>query len=279
MKPVGIVLKYGSREAERKSKLFINHLEKNNIEYFKVPSREELIGDDVRAKIASSKLCVTFGGDGTLLFASRIFSPFGVPIIGVNLGGLGFITEFKEDEVINCFDCFLKGDYTYEERMMIDVSICREGETLYRSIGLNDLVVSSGGISRLIRFEIFCGKHTVGTYRADGVIISTPTGSTAYSLAAGGPIVTPTVDALVICPICPHTLGVRPIVLPSSEGLRIRVLSKDREVIGTVDGQIAFDLEYMDEVYVKKSEVVTKLVLVDGKSFFDIVSEKLSWKG
>lgn len=279
MKSVGIVLKYGSREAERKSRPFIQYLEKNGIDYFKVPSREELIGNDLREKIVSSDLCVTFGGDGTLLFAARIFSPFGVPIIGVNLGGLGFITEFKENEVIKCFDCFMRGDYTYEERMMIDVAICREGEALYQSIGLNDLVVSSSGISRLIRFEIYSGKYTVGTYRADGVIISTPTGSTAYSLAAGGPIVTPKVDALVICPICPHTLGVRPVVLPTSEGLRIRVLSKDREVIGTVDGQIAFDLEYMDEVFVKKSDVVTKLVLVDGKSFFDIVSEKLSWKG
>jgi NAD+ kinase len=222
---------------------------------------------------------VAFGGDGTLLFAARAFSPYGIPIAGINLGGLGFITEFREEEVLDCIECFLKGDHNYEPRMMLDVSIQRKGRVLQEATGLNDLVVTSGGISRLLEFEVSSGSRFIGSYRADGIIIATPTGSTGYSLAAGGPIVEPTMSALIICPICPHSLGARPLLLPGEEELRIRVLSQQRTVTATIDGQIAIALSDGDEVQVCKSDNVTKLVSVEKRSFFDIVREKLAWKG
>jgi len=276
---VGLVLKDRSIKANKSAGVLISYLKEKSIEYFTIPAREGLIEEELRNRISQTDVCVTFGGDGTLLFASRIFSPYGIPIIGINLGGLGFITEFRDTEVVECFDCLFSGNFSYEIRMMIDVHVYRDGSYLYKSTGLNDLVINSSGISRLIKFDVSSGKNLIGNYRADGLIVATPTGSTAYSLAAGGPIVYPTMHALVISPICPHSLGARPLVVPTDDAIKIRVLARNREVIGTVDGQIAFDLEYMDEVHVTKSEIATKLVSLGKRSFFDIVSEKLSWKG
>ena len=162
---------------------------------------------------------------------------------------------------------------------MVEVQVYRVGSLLYRSTGLNDLIINTGGISRLIQLEVSSGKSKIGSYRADGIIVATPTGSTAYSLAAGGPILAPTMSAFVICPICPHSLGARPLVVPAEEGVMIKIMSEDMEIIGTIDGQVAVDLEYMDEVYVEKSKTVTKLVSMGTRRFYDIVSEKLYWKG
>ena len=199
--------------------------------------------------------------------------------MGINLGGLGFITEFRENEVMECVECFLNGNYGFEERMMVDVIIYRGGTKVYQSTGLNDLVITTGGISRLIELEVMSGRNSIGSYRADGIIVATPTGSTAYSLAAGGPILAPTMTAFVICPICPHSLGARPLVVPSNEFVKVTVMSVHRQIIGTIDGQIAVELEYDDMIIVKKSEVITRLISLGKRSFYDIVSEKLSWKG
>jgi len=256
----------------------IDYCKSKGIQYFILPSQEDGIPKDFKRSIENSDVCITFGGDGTLLFASRVFSPHKIPIIGINLGGLGFITELKESEMIESLEALEKDNFIIEERMMIDVSILRDKFRQYKSIGLNDLVITSGGISRLINIEVSSGKNFIGNYRADGVIVSTPTGSTAYSLSAGGPIVEPAMRAFVISPICPHTLGTRPLVIPAADVIKLRVLSKDREVTATVDGQVAIELEWNDEVIVKKSKTVTKLVSLGKRSFYDIVREKLAWK-
>jgi NAD+ kinase len=279
VKLVGIVLKEKSERAKQASAILTDYLTSKNIEYFVAYSKEDGIDPDVKDKIPHCDLSVAFGGDGTLLFAARVFSAYGIPIAGINLGGLGFITEFREEEVLDCVECFLNGQHGYEHRMMLDVRIQRGGEVLRDESGLNDLVVSSGGISRLLEFEVSSGNRFIGSYRADGIIIATPTGSTGYSLAAGGPIVEPTMNALILCPICPHALGARPLVLPGEEELHIRVLSQQRTVTATIDGQIAIDLKDGDEVQVLKSNRITKLVSVEKRSFFDIVREKLAWKG
>jgi NAD+ kinase len=276
---VGIVLKEKSSQAFKAIKPLIAYLKKRSIEYYIIPSRKEAITEDLLKKIPVSDLCITFGGDGTLLFAARVFSRYEVPIIGINLGGLGFITEFKESEVTECIECFLKGKFSYEERIMIDVNVYRNGDCVYKATGLNDLVINTGGISRLIQLEVSSGEKLIGNYRADGIIVATPTGSTAYSLAAGGPILEPTMAAFVISPICPHSLGARPLVVPSEEKVKIRVMSDHRQIVGTIDGQLAVDLAYLDEVWVEKSSVLTKLLSLGNRSFYDIVSEKLSWKG
>ncbi len=277
VKEIGIVVKREDDEMKGRILPLIEYCKKKGINYFILPSQEEkevTIKDDIK----SCDLCISFGGDGTLLFASRVFSPYNIPIIGINLGGLGFITELKESEMLESIEAFENGIYKIEERMMIDVSILRDRFRQYRSTGLNDLVISSGGISRLINIQAYAGKNYIGDYRADGVIVSTPTGSTAYSLSAGGPILEPTMKAFVISPICPHTLGTRPLVIPSENVVKLKVVSRDREVTATIDGQIAIDLEWNDEVIVRKSKIVTRLVTLGKRSFYDIVREKLSWK-
>ncbi len=279
MNLVGIVLKSKSIKADKAAKTLINYLELKAIGYFIITSKETGFNEDVQQKISLSDLCVTFGGDGTLLYAARIFSQHGVPIVGVNLGRLGFITEFSEADVLECLECVINENNEFEDRIMVDVQVYRDGSYLYRSTGLNDLIINTGGISRLIQLEVSSGKNKIGSYRADGIIVATPTGSTAYSLAAGGPILAPTMSAFVICPICPHSLGARPLVVPAEERVRIKIMSEDREIIGTIDGQVAVDLEYMDEVYVEKSKTATKLVSLGTRRFYDIVSEKLYWKG
>jgi NAD+ kinase len=279
MKLIGIVVKDKSPKAQSTSSLLLNYLKERSIEYFVIHSKEGRPDQDEERKIPKSDLCVTLGGDGTLLFAARVFSKYGIPIVGINLGGLGFITEFRESEILECMECILQNTHNFEERIMVDVQLFRNDSCIYQSTGLNDLVINTGGISRLIQLEVSSGKDSLGIYRADGIIIATPTGSTAYSLAAGGPILDPTMNAFVICPICPHSIGARPLVVPSEVIVRIGILSKDRQIIGTIDGQIAVELQHADEVRVLKSQVVTRLVSLGSRSFYDIVSEKLSWKG
>lgn len=279
MNLVGIVLKDESPRTREPSNTLITYLKSKSIEYFVIVSKEGVIEERVREKIPDSNLCVTFGGDGTLLYAARIFSQHGVPIVGINLGGLGFITEFRENEILECIECIIADKHKFEERIMVDVHVVRDGAHLYQSTGLNDLVINTGGISRLIQLDVSSGNKNIGNYRADGIIVATPTGSTAYSLAAGGPILAPTMSAFAICPICPHSLGARPLVVPAEDNIKIKVLSEDREIIGTIDGQVAFDLEYMDYIHIEKSKKVTKLISLGKRSFYDIVSEKLYWKG
>jgi NAD+ kinase len=279
VKLVGIVLKDKSDRASAAIQPLVEYLKKRSIEYYIIPSREGRISQVLLKKIPATDLCITFGGDGTLLFAARLFSQYDVPIVGINLGGLGFITEFRESEVTDCVECFLRGHFSFDKRMMIDVYITRKGTQVYSTTGLNDFVISTGGISRLIQLEVSSGDTSIGTYRADGIIIATPTGSTAYSLAAGGPILQPNMEAFVISPICPHSLGARPLVVPAEERVKIRVLSDNRQIVGTIDGQMAVDLLHMDEVCVEKSQKVTKLLSMGNRDFYDIVSEKLSWKG
>jgi len=279
VKLIGIVLKDKSRKAAETCEVLKGLLKSRSIDYLIIFSREGDLDRSIRERIPSCDLAVAFGGDGTLLFASRIFSQYGVPIIGIHIGGLGFITEFRESEVIECIECFISGQHTIEKRMMVDVLIYRNNRVQFRSTGLNDIVINTGGISRLLELEVSSGVKFIGTYRADGIIIATPTGSTAYSLSAGGPIIDPTMKAFIISPICPHTLGVRPLVLPSEEDITVRVLSKNRKITATIDGQVAFELEDGDEVHVVKSEMVTKLISLGTRSFYDIVREKFAWKG
>jgi NAD+ kinase len=279
VKVVGMVIKSKSKKANDAAEALASYLDSKAIDYFTIITKETTFSQEVQQKIPLSDLCVTFGGDGTLLYAARIFSQYGVPIVGVNMGRLGFITEFREADLLGCLECVINDKNEYENRIMVDVEVLRDGSPLYRSTGLNDLIINTGGISRLIQLEVSSGKSKIGTYRADGIIIATPTGSTAYSLAAGGPILAPTMSAFVICPICPHSLGARPLVVPAEERVMVKILSKDREIIGTIDGQVAVDLEHLDEVYVQKSKTVTKLVSLGTRKFYEIVSEKLYWKG
>lgn len=225
-------------------------------------------------------LCVALGGDGTVLFAARSLSGSAVPILPVNLGTLGFIAEVHKDEWRDALGKWFAGELGYTDRMMLSVEVRRGGLAAFSSVCLNDAVVSGSGIAKLVNLEVDVSGRPLGAYRADGVIVSTPTGSTAYSVAAGGPILQPDMDALVICPVCPFTLANRPIVLPGRETVGIKVAAEQRsDIMLTVDGQEAFALEPLDSVLAARAPAPARIVACDEGRFYRALKTKLNWSG
>ncbi len=224
-------------------------------------------------------LVVVLGGDGTLLsIASLVVRP-DVPILGVNLGGLGFITEVAVDELESILSRTLAGDFSVEKRMTLEINVHRKKGRPKKFRLLNDAVITKGARARIIDLETYVGKEYLCTYRADGLIISTPTGSTAYSLAAGGPIVHHTLGAIVLSPICPHTLTNRPIVVSSKSTIRVTLRSSGNTVILSPDGRQGVLLEDGDTVEVRDSGVPVSLVKSPSRGYFEILRNKLKWGG
>ncbi|MEJ2245302.1 MAG: NAD(+)/NADH kinase, partial [Acidobacteriota bacterium] len=217
-----------------------------------------------------------FGGDGTLLHAARLVGSKGVPILGVNLGSLGFLTKFKIEEMHSAFEDLLSGQYQLQRRMLLDVEVLKAGETAARYLALNDAVINKGALARIIDLEVSINSQPVLLTRADGLIISTPTGSTAYSLAAGGPILYPTLDAMVIVPICPHALTNRPVVIPNQDIVNISLCRGD-DVMLTVDGQVGVPLHKLDCLKISRAKSSMNLILPYGSTFFSLLREKLGW--
>lgn len=245
----------------------------------------DLLVVPVNGRIAADELegtdiAVTMGGDGTLLYCARILAGANIPILPVNLGDFGFITEVSKDEWIDAFEAYQSGRLGISRRVMFRVSVLREGEQVARFRGLNDAVIQSSGISRIIRLRLYLAHTYVGRYRADGVIFSTPTGSTAYSMAAGGPILHPEMDAFVLNPICPFTLSNRPIVVPGNEHLELEVERQQRtEIVLNVDGQEAFPLQPADRVVFGRSQRFTLIIQSNRRNFYEVVRAKLNWAG
>jgi NAD+ kinase len=219
---------------------------------------------------------VVLGGDGTLLSMARLVGDLGVPILGVNLGGLGFLTAFTAEEMIPALEALRRGELVVEERMMLAARVTRQGERLTDYVALNDVVITKSAMSRIINLGVSVDGQFATAYRADGLIISTPTGSTAYCLSAGGPIVFPTMDAMVLTPICSHTLTNRPIVLPGSPVLAV-TLESDQDVMLTLDGQVGFALKRLDTVEIRRAAARTRLLRVPHKHFFVVLRAKLKW--
>ena len=225
-------------------------------------------------------LAFSLGGDGTVLFASRILSAAKVPIIGVNMGDFGFLTEITEGEWREAFDGYRSGLIEIAERYILKVVVERGGSEIACFSGLNDAVVSAAGIAKIIRLSVSLSGHTLGRYRADGIIVATPTGSTAHSAAAGGPILDPRMDAMIINPICPFTLSHRPIVVPGTESISIEVEEQQRtEVLMTVDGQIVFPLVVGDRIRIGRSDARARIVSAPRRSFYEVLRNKLKWSG
>jgi NAD+ kinase len=223
------------------------------------------------------QMIIVVGGDGTLLSVARQVVGLDVPILGVNLGGLGFLTEIPIEEVYSVLDKVLEGDYRADRREVLQVSVIRKGKTLADYTVLNDAVINKGALARIIDLETTINGEHLTTFKADGLILSTPTGSTAYNLSAGGPIVYPTLDCIIITPICSHTLTNRPIVIPDQVIVRVILKTKQQEVILTLDGQQGFPLEFDDEIEVKKSDAHILLVKSPHRHFFGLLREKLKW--
>ncbi|MBF0557147.1 MAG: NAD(+)/NADH kinase [Nitrospirae bacterium] len=222
-------------------------------------------------------MIIVFGGDGTMLGVTRLIGDRGVPILGVNLGGLGFITEVNKDELFDVMDEILAGNYSLEERIMLAARVMRNNNAVADFTVLNDVVVNKGALARMIELDTFIDSRYVTTFRADGLIISTPTGSTAYSLAAGGPILYPSLNSIMLSPICPHTLTNRPIVLPDGVEIRSTLKASGEDVFLTLDGQIGFSLQRDDTVEVKKAAFTTRLLIPKDRDYFQVLRTKLKW--
>jgi NAD+ kinase len=232
----------------------------------------------VPEEVGSLDLMLTLGGDGTLLRGARLVAAAGVPVLGINLGHLGFLTSAAPEEMEGALTQWFAGDFELDERMALAVRFSRaEGDEEGGHLALNDAVLHKGGAARVIRLLVRAGGEEVATYSADGIILSTPTGSTAYSLSAGGPIVSPSVHCIVATPICPHTLGVRPLVLPAEATVTVEVLSPTEELILTLDGQEHERLLPGARIVVSRSPNAVKLVRFPGQTFFSTLRRKLSW--
>jgi NAD+ kinase len=226
---------------------------------------------------STADLAVVVGGDGTLLAAARLLGGRQVPIVAINHGGLGFLTEVTLDEMYRALGRVLAGEFVTELRMMMDVHLYREGKPESAHRALNDVVINKGTLSRMIELEARVDSHYVSRFRADGLIVATPTGSTAYNISAGGPIIFPTMGAMIVTPICSHTLSNRPIVLPDSVKIEISLHSAQDEVYVTVDGQVGLKLQLEDQLRIEKSQVAVKLVAPADKNYFDVLRGKLKW--
>ena len=220
---------------------------------------------------------VVLGGDGTLLGAARKVGRYGVPILGINLGGLGFLTEIPLKRLYKDMEKLIGGEIEIETRLMLEASVLRDNEEKCRFSVLNDVVINKGALARIIDLRVSIDGRFLSTFRADGLIVSSPTGSTGYNLSAGGPILYPNLEALIVTPICPFTLTHRPIILPDTSVIEIKMGENSEEVTLTFDGQVGFDLTDNDRVIVSKSEEKLRLLKSPDQDYFDILRTKLKW--
>jgi NAD+ kinase len=225
----------------------------------------------------SPDLVIVLGGDGTLLASARAFAHTGIPLLSVNLGSLGFLTEVPLTDLYATLQAWCDGTAAIERRSLIHAELFSAGQCTRQWDALNDVIVAKGTIARMADFAVEIDRQPVATFRADGVILSTPTGSTAYNLSAHGPIVMPTVNAMVVTPICPHLLTIRPIVVPGESAILVRVVGVPNEAYLTVDGQEAVPMHVGDEVHCYRSEHSVRLLRLQPNGLFNVLRSKLKW--
>lgn len=223
-------------------------------------------------------MVVVLGGDGTLISTARIIGERDIPILGVNLGSLGFLTEIALDELYPALEKCLRGDFRVSERIMLRAVVERDGMETASHLVLNDVVINKGALARIVDLKTRVNSHELATFKADGLIISTPTGSTGYSLSAGGPIINPSMNCIVITPICPHTLTNRPLVIDDDSVVEVLVSSLDDEDIYlTLDGQVGLELRSGDKIHVRRGAHSAKLVMSEERDYFAVLRAKLKW--
>jgi NAD+ kinase len=237
---------------------------------WELPPEDSLIAEN-------ADLVVVLGGDGTLIHASRLLRGRPVPILGVNLGSLGFMTEITQDELFKTLDDVIAGNLKVDLRMKLDCRLLRDGKVFVEDQILNDVVINKGALARIADHETSIDGQYVTTYKSDGVIVCTPTGSTAYALSAGGPIVHPRVDCMVIAPICPHALTQRPLLVPGEQRIQIALKGEASDMYLTLDGQVGLSLQSGDVVEVKRSAARVHLIQSPERSYYSILRQKLHW--
>jgi len=287
MKRIGIIAKQNKPEAIPLARNLVEWLRTKKIEVYMEegmakqfhpplagPHLNSIGREDIPKNV---EMIIVLGGDGTLLSVARLVGDHDVPILGVNLGGLGFLTEITLEELYRVLAKVVQGDFVTDERVVLNASVIRRGERMAEFIVLNDAVINKGALARIIDLETTINGEYLTTFKSDGLILSTPTGSTAYNLSAGGPIVYPSLHCIIITPICPHTLTNRPIMIPDDVEIRAMLKTKQQEVILTLDGQQGFTLEFEDVVEVKKAEGHIFLIKSPYRHYFEVLREKLKW--
>ncbi len=276
MERIGLVLKKNKKEALELGKKIVRWFGERGISVFS----DAGISKELTPKTIDEglDLLLVLGGDGTFLHAARLVAGKDIPILGINLGGLGFLTEVPPKRIDDILPLLLEKKLRCEKRMSFSVSVERDGGGVEGGFYvLNDAVITKGTLARIILLKVEVNGELLTNYRADGLIVSTPTGSTAYSLSAGGPIVHPSLDSITVTPICPHTLTNRPIVLPPESEIHVTLLSPDEEVMLTLDGQVGFPLGLNDKVRIKRSERPTVILRSPFDTYFNILRTKLNW--
>ena len=281
---VGIIYKHNFRHAEIEAGKLEDWLKEKGIIVF---SEEMGVTGTVNGFYEEPSIIpntvdrvVVLGGDGTLLGAARKVGRYGVPILGVNLGGLGFLTGIPHKRLYPAIEMMLEGQLEIESRLMLETKVIRKDKEICRFLVLNDVVINKGALARIIDLDVHINEEFLTTFKADGLIISTPTGSTAYNLSAGGPILYPTMATFILTPICPFTLTNRPIILPDSDTIVIRMGRESEERVSlTFDGQVGFDFFHGDKVLIYKSKEKINLIKSPDQSYFEILRTKLMWGG
>lgn len=281
---VGLVVNYEKEKAQEIACRIVDWLSSKKIKVYIEGNKRETIGRKdlsypIQKFLNKVELIISLGGDGTLLRAARLAASIDIPVFGVNLGGLGFLTQIGIDDLEKSLEKLYQEKYFLDERMMLDCLIKRREKEIKKLTALNDVVIGKGAFARIICLATYVNNDYVITYSADGLVVSTSTGSTAYSLSAGGPIVNPNINSIILTPICPHTLSARPLIIGENDQVRITLESSEEEVMLTIDGQEGFTLEPNDEVIIKKSDHKARLITFKEKSFYAILREKLRWSG
>jgi NAD+ kinase len=279
IRAIGLVAKYQEPKATEMVRWLVPWLKKRGRKVYVENgiARSGGISSSKKEMAAKADLIISLGGDGTLLNIAPLVERPEVPILGVNLGGLGFITEVAAGELKSVLTQTLEGEYQTEQRMTLEIQLQSKTGKPHRFRVLNDAVITKGARSRIINLETYVDDEYLCNYRADGLIISTPTGSTAYSLAAGGPILEPALSAIILTPLCPHTLTNRPIVVPGSAGIRVTLRSFGDTVFLSPDGQQGVRLNNGDKVEARDYGLPVSLIKLPSRSYYEILREKLKW--
>jgi len=249
-------------------------IERERIEHQTGCGVDQLESEKIAAGV---DLILVLGGDGTMIATARMIGDQEVPVLGVNYGGLGYLAEFRIEELYTALESILSGNYRLDRRVMLAVELKRGDAPLQSSRVLNDVVINKSALARIIEIDAYLNRQFVNSFRADGLIVSTPTGSTAYNLSAGGPVIFPSMNAVVITPICPFTLSNRPIVVPDDAEIELLLKTDNEEVALTLDGQVGFPLKVEDRVTIRKSRATFNLIQPMNRNYFDVLRDKLRW--
>ena len=279
IKFVGVVVKPDFPEAWTTASELSKWFEKRGIKTFTEKQNDDSEIETVSREIfkENADLIVVLGGDGTMISTSRLTGSREIPVLGINYGSLGYLTDFRIEEMTAALEAILNGDYEIDHRVMLDVAHLRGEQILATGRVLNDVVINRAVLAKIIEVEITLDELHVNSFRADGMIVATPTGSTAYSLSAGGPIVYPSMNAVVLTPVCPFTLTNRPIIVPDTAEIKLKLKSKSEGVMLTLDGQVGYQMLTDDSVIIRKSATSFNLVQPPNRNYFDVLRNKLKW--